>query len=69
VTGPARSSQVSDGKLLRDIWGYGSSARTRTLDSHVFRLRRKLRVLDPVTSYIENQWGVGYRLLGLLEEE
>jgi len=54
-------------ELLRDIWGYGASARTRTLDSHVFRLRRKLRVLDPVTSYIENQWGVGYRLLGLLE--
>jgi DNA-binding response OmpR family regulator len=51
-------------ELLRDVWGYGSSVRTRTLDSHVSRLRRKLRGLDPVTSYIENQWGVGYRLLG-----
>lgn len=55
-------------ELLRDVWGYASSARTRTLDSHTSRLRRKLRTLDPMTSFIENQWGVGYRLLGLLEE-
>jgi DNA-binding response OmpR family regulator len=51
-------------ELLRDLWGFGSSVRTRTLDSHVFRLRRKLRLLDAVTPYIENEWGVGYRLLG-----
>src|SRR3954464_7742139 len=30
-------------ELLRDVWGFRSSARTRTLDSHASRLRRKLR--------------------------
>ena len=48
-------------ELLRDIWGFRTSARTRTLDSHASRLRRKL---DPDGArYITNCWGVGYRLL------
>ena len=29
-------------ELLRDVWGLGTQARTRTLDSHAFRLRQKL---------------------------
>ena len=53
-------------ELLRDIWDYRAHARTRTLDSHVSRLRRKLRALDDVTPFMENVWGVGYRLIGLL---
>ncbi|HWB22599.1 MAG TPA: response regulator transcription factor [Gaiellaceae bacterium] len=52
-------------ELLRDVWGYQAQARTRTLDSHASRLRRKLRAVDPATTFIENVWGVGYRLLGL----
>jgi DNA-binding response OmpR family regulator len=52
-------------ELLRDVWGYVAQARTRTLDSHVSRLRRKFRDADPDTPYVENVWGVGYRLLGL----
>lgn len=48
-------------ELLRDIWGYETLARTRTLDSHASRLRRKL---DPERGrYVVNCWGVGYRLL------
>jgi DNA-binding response OmpR family regulator len=52
-------------QLLREVWGYQLKARTRTLDSHASRLRRKLRDADPETPYVENVWGVGYRLLGL----
>jgi len=52
-------------ELLREVWGYVAPARTRTLDSHASRLRRKLRDADPATPYVENVWGVGYRLLGL----
>jgi DNA-binding response OmpR family regulator len=49
-------------ELLRDVWGFRSMGRTRTLDSHASRLRRKL---DPTGSrYVFNTWGVGYRLLG-----
>ncbi|MEK6277677.1 MAG: response regulator transcription factor [Actinomycetota bacterium] len=47
--------------LLRDVWGYRSLGRTRTLDSHASRLRRKL---DPEhTRFVINCWGVGYRLI------
>ena len=52
------------GELLRDVWGYRKEARTRTLDCHASRLRRKFRAVDPATAYFENVWGVGYRLLG-----
>ena len=51
-------------ELLRDVWGYSPGARTRTIDSHASRLRRKLRELDPMTPFIDNVWGVGYRLIG-----
>lgn len=51
-------------ELLRDVWGYERPCRTRTLDSHASRLRRKLRDLDPLTPWVDNVWGVGYRLLG-----
>lgn len=51
-------------ELLRDVWGFRATARTRTLDSHASRLRRKLRELDAETPWVDNVWGVGYRLLG-----
>ena len=37
--------------------------RTRTLDSHASRLRRKLRDTGAGAGLVENVWGVGYRLL------
>ena len=49
--------------LLRDVWGYRSLGRTRTLDSHASRLRRKLRHAGAGPSVVVNVWGVGYRLL------
>jgi DNA-binding response OmpR family regulator len=55
-------------ELLRDVWGYRARARTRTLDSHVSRVRRKLREIDPDVALLENVWGVGYRLLGVLAD-
>ena len=48
-------------ELLRDVWGFRSMGRTRTLDSHASRLRRKL---DPENGrFVINVWGVGYRLI------
>jgi len=49
-------------ELLRDVWGFRSSGRTRTLDSHASRLRRKLNV-NGESAYVVNVWGVGYRLV------
>ena len=51
----------SKAELLSEVWGYRTAARTRTLDSHASRLRRKL---DPDSGrFVVNCWGVGYRLL------
>jgi DNA-binding response OmpR family regulator len=49
-------------ELLRDVWGFRSLGRTRTLDSHASRLRRKLAAPHG-TRYVRNVWGVGYCLL------
>jgi DNA-binding response OmpR family regulator len=48
--------------LLREVWDFRSLGRTRTLDSHASRLRRKLAVAGG-RRYVINVWGVGYRLL------
>jgi DNA-binding response OmpR family regulator len=53
-------------ELLQEVWGYRPGARTRTLDSHASRLRRKLRAAGTDDALVENVWGVGYRLLGSL---
>jgi len=48
-------------ELLRGVWGYRSIGRTRTLDSHASRLRKKLTVAGD--TFVVNVWGVGYRLV------
>lgn len=54
---------VSKQELLRDVWGYKSMGRTRTVDSHASRLRRKLATASGGRRYIVNVWGLGYRLV------
>ncbi|MGD9897216.1 MAG: response regulator transcription factor [Candidatus Methylacidiphilaceae bacterium] len=44
--------------LLREVWGYQSAMDTRTVDTHVRRLRDKLR---GAAHYIETVRGIGYR--------
>lgn len=44
--------------LLRDVWGYRNLANSRTVDTHVRRLRGKLR---PHDDRIETVHGEGYR--------
>lgn len=48
-------------QLLRLVWGYRASGRSRTVDSHASRLRRKL---DPERTgrWIVSVRGIGYRL-------
>jgi len=51
----------SKDELLQRAWGFTGPGKTRTLDSHASRLRRKL---DPeLTRFVVNCWGIGYRLI------
>lgn len=47
--------------LLRDVWGYLSAGRTRTLDAHACRLRKKLHTPSG-RRWVVNVRGVGYKL-------
>jgi len=48
-------------RLLSDVWGYSEDVDSRTVDTHVRRLRRKL---GAESDRIETVIGVGYRLRG-----
>src|SRR3954452_15794516 len=59
VSDPTRV--FSKEELLRAVWAYRGPSKTRTLDSHASRLRRKL---DPEHGrFVINCWGIGYRLI------
>jgi len=47
-------------QLLRDVWEYNSLIDTRTVDTHMRRLREKL---GPASRFLETVRGVGYRFL------
>jgi len=47
------------GQLLSDVWGYAEDIDSRTVDTHIRRVRRKL---GPEADRIETVIGVGYRL-------
>jgi DNA-binding response OmpR family regulator len=47
-------------ELLRDVWGFQSQGRTRTLDAHACRLRKKLAPSS--RPWVVNVRGVGYKL-------
>jgi DNA-binding response OmpR family regulator len=62
--GPRLRSDPRFGKdeLIRDAWGSRDrSSKSRTLDAHAGRLRRKLDPDDQ--KYVVNCWGIGYRLV------
>jgi two-component system phosphate regulon response regulator PhoB len=44
--------------LLNDVWGISADVTTRTVDTHIKRLREKM---GPAGDYIETVRGVGYR--------
>jgi DNA-binding response OmpR family regulator len=54
-------------ELLREVWGYPAEVRTRTLDAHACRLRRKLERVG-AAGHVVNRRGVGYRLVDRLPE-
>lgn len=55
---------------LRYVWGYENprGLSTRTLDSHASRLRKRLNGA-PDRHFVQNVWGIGYRLTDELASE
>ncbi len=47
-------------RLLQDVWGYDNPIDSRTVDTHMRRLREKL---GEIARYLETVRGVGYRCL------
>lgn len=47
-------------QLLKDVWGYDNVIDTRTVDTHMRRLREKL---GGAAKYLDTVRGVGYRIL------
>lgn len=56
-------------ELLATVWGYDYLGDTRTVDTHVNRLRDKLLKASGKTSFISTVWGVGYRFEEKLTDE
>ena len=48
-------------ELLKEVWGYGAFVLSRTVDSHVAELRRKLEADPARPRHILTVWKVGYR--------
>jgi two-component system, OmpR family, alkaline phosphatase synthesis response regulator PhoP len=57
-----RGAVATRQELLREVWGYGESVMSRTVDSHIMELRRKLEADPADPSHILTVWAVGYRL-------
>ena len=48
--------------LLESLWGYDYFGDTRTVDTHIKRLRAKVEAAAPEGFEIKTIWGVGYKL-------
>ncbi|MCX7380163.1 MAG: helix-turn-helix domain-containing protein [Alphaproteobacteria bacterium] len=58
----AEGSTVSRQRLLREVWGYKDGADSYTVESHIYRLRRKLEADPARPRFILSEEG-GYCLV------
>lgn len=55
---------LSRDRLLEEIWGYDNYPTTRTVDTHLVRLRQKLESDPQQPQYFLTVHGTGYRFVG-----
>ena len=48
-------------QLLESVWGYTYCGDTRTVDTHIKRIRQKIGAQDSTPWDIKTVWGVGYK--------
>mgnify|MGYP000991156073 CR=1 FL=1 len=59
-----KSRVFSRDHLLESLWGYDYEGDTRTVDTHIKRLRAKLAKVPHSDWELRTVWGVGYRFQG-----
>lgn len=64
-----RNKVFSRDNLLNSLWGYDYFGDSRTVDSHIKRLRAKLEDIEHPEWDIKTIWGVGYKFEGKINEK
>ncbi|MDD4188680.1 MAG: response regulator transcription factor [Eubacteriales bacterium] len=64
-----KNKVYSRDNLLNTVWGYEYFGDSRTVDSHIKRLRSKLEAVSHENWAIKTIWGVGYKFEGKLDEK
>ena len=59
-----RGAVVTREQLLTDVWHYDEGVSSRTIDTHVLNLRKKLRDGQDGRRYLHTVRGIGYRFDG-----
>ncbi|RPI29711.1 MAG: DNA-binding response regulator [Acidobacteria bacterium] len=59
-----RGAVVSREQLLDQVWGYDPHSTTRTVDTHILNLRKKLESDPANPQYIVSVYGQGYKFVG-----
>jgi len=57
----ANGAAVSREHLMERVWGYGADVLSRTVDTHIAELRRKIEADPANPRHIVTVWKVGYR--------
>lgn len=59
-----RGETLSRDKLLEEVWGYEHFPTTRTVDTHILRLRQKVEPKPEDPRFILTVHGTGYKFVG-----
>jgi DNA-binding response OmpR family regulator len=59
-----RSAVVSRDALLNAVWGYTSAPNTRTVDTHIVKLRSKIEDDPQAPKHLLTVHGLGYKFVG-----
>jgi len=59
-----RGETVTRDQLLDDVWGYDNYPVTRTVDTHIAKLRHKIEPVSTDPQYIITVHRIGYKFLG-----